>query len=45
MAGKSEIVNGDKAAVIGDTEENKRGDEMPPTDEAKGRTHDGRSCC
>jgi len=39
MAGKSEIVNGDKAAVIGDTEENKEVDEMPPTyDEAKGLT-------
>lgn len=40
MAGKeSEIVNGDKAAVIGGTEENKEVDEMPPTyDEAKGLT-------
>jgi len=40
MAGKeSEIVNGDNAAVIGGTEENKEVDEMPPTyDEAKGLT-------
>lgn len=39
MAGESDIVNGDKAAVIGGTEENKEVDEMPPTyDEAKGLT-------